>query len=256
MGLKIAGLQLDCVWEQKEKNFERVLDLAREAMQGGAQLLVLPEMFATGFSLRLNITMEEEGGITWEFLRNLAIRHNTTVIGGLVLKAHGGWGRNCAVVFDNQGNNLGVYTKCHTISLMGEHLYHEAGKGPLVVQVGDTNISPFICYDLRFPELFRTVAHRSHMMVVIASWPAVRQRHWDQLLIARAIENQCYVLGVNRVGEGGGNYYAGGSALYDPLGNLLAGLKDQEGLLMGEIDPAMVDKVREEYPFLKDKRFI
>jgi omega-amidase len=112
----------------------------------------------------------------------------------------------------------------------------------------------FICYDLRFPELFRAVANTCMLIIVIASWPDARQGHWETLLKARAIENQCYVIGVNRVGEGGGYSFIGGSAIIDPSGETIAEGREKETLLVAEIDPEKVREIRSIYPFLKDLR--
>ncbi len=253
--MKLALLQMDVAWEARPQNFRKVKRFARLAKEEGAELLILPEMFSTGFSMNLNVTVEEPGGETVSFLKQLATELELSVIGGVVLKGAGGLGRNSALVIDSHGRDVGTYTKCHLFSFMEEQRYHEPGSGPVVFDLNGIPVSIFICYDLRFPEIFRAVAERVHLMVVIASWPSARQLHWDLLLPARAVENQCYLAGVNRVGEGGGLTFTGGSAVYDPLGNRIAYGGEQETIIFAQINPAIVEKIRKDMPFLKDKRF-
>jgi len=120
--------------------------------------------------------------------------------------------------------------------------------------LNDMEAACLICYDLRFPELFRSLADRCSLILIIASWPAPRQRHWDILLPARAVENQLYIVGVNRVGEGGGHLFTGGSAIIDPAGEMVAHGGDRENLVVGEINSQRVKKVRSDMPFLKDRK--
>ncbi len=253
--MKLAAVQLDIAWEQKEKNFRKVEGLAKKAKGHGAELLILPEMFATGFSMKLSLTAEEEDGETSSFLRQLARDTGMAILAGAVFKGRNGLGRNCALAVDKEGQKLATYSKCHVFSFMGEDKYHQPGEGPIFFSLGELTVSPFICYDLRFPELFRPVAADCHLMVVIASWPSARQSHWDILLPARAVENQCYFVGVNRVGTGGGLTFTGGSAVYDPLGNRIAYAGAHETIILAEINPTTVDRVRAEMPFLRDRRF-
>lgn len=253
--MKLALFQMDVAWEARSKNFRKVKGLAKMAKEEGADLLILPEMFSTGFSMDLNLTMEETGGETVSFLKQLAAEMEVSVIGGVVLKGEKGLGRNTALAFDRCGREVAIYTKCHLFSYLKEDKYHEPGSGPVVFELDGTPLSLFICYDLRFPEIFRRVAQEVHLMVVIASWPSARQLHWDLLLPARAVENQCYLAGVNRVGEGGGLTFTGGSAVYDPIGNRIAYGGEQEAVILAQIEPTTVERVRREMPFLKDRRF-
>jgi predicted amidohydrolase len=253
--MKIAGLQYAPVWEDKPANFARVQRAARLAAEHGVDWLVLPEMFATGFSLRPERTAEPEDGPTVTFLRELAQQLRLGLIGGVVLAGGGGKGRNSAVAVDERGALLASYAKTHLIGLLGEDAAHEAGDRPHPFSLDGHRAVCFVCYDLRFPELFRQVADDCALVCVIASWPDSRQRHWDLLLPARAVENQCYVIGVNRVGRGGGLAFRGGSAVYDPLGDCLAFAGSGEDLLMADIDLDRVASIREEMPFLADRRF-
>jgi predicted amidohydrolase len=252
--MKIAALQLDIEWENRSANFARVGQFAEESAKEGVDLLILPEMFSTGFSMNPRVTAEDSNGKTACFLRDLAKRHSMAIVGGLVLKGSSDKGRNAALVVARSGDDIATYTKTHLFSFMGEDRYHEPGTGPVVFDYEGMSCACFICYDLRFPNIFQAVAQQCQIFLVIASWPAARQEQWDVLLRARAIENQCYVVGVNRVGTGDGLPYSGGSAIIDPLGNVIKTQKESEALLISEINPTLVHEVREAMPFLKDSR--
>jgi predicted amidohydrolase len=253
--LRVAGLQLDVAWEDRAANFEKARRLAFRARDEGAGLLVLPEMFATGFSMNPAVTAESPDGETPSFLKALARELGLAVVGGYVQRRRGGKGANVALAVDGRGTVLAEYAKTHLFTFVDEQLAHEAGAGPRCFAVGGIETSCIICYDLRFPELLRLVAGETKLVLCIASWGAARQRQWDVFLPARAAENQLYVVGVNRVGSGGGVDHAGGSAAYDPLGRQLAHAGDVEGLLLADVDPDAVVDVRAAMPFLKDRRF-
>jgi predicted amidohydrolase len=254
-GLRIAGLQLDVAWEDRATNFVRVRRFATEAREEGADLLVLPEMFATGFSLDTSITAEPSNGETPRFMSELAAELELAIVGGYVQRRRDGRGANMALAVDSRGKMLAEYAKAHLFSFMDEHLVHEPGAGPRPFPIHGIEIGCFVCYDLRFPEMFRLVADEAQVVVVIASWPSARQAHWDILLKARAVENQLYVVGVNRAGAGGGLEYEGGSAIIGPMGTTLAHAGEDEGLIFADIDADEVQRVRMEMPFLKDRRF-
>jgi omega-amidase len=253
--LVVAGLQLDIAWGDKPANFERVRGFAAEAKARGVDLLVLPEMFATGFLLDPAATAEGEGGQTTAFLRELARENGIAVVGGLVRLRRDGKGANVALAVSKDGRVLAEYSKTHLVSLYGEDAVHEPGAGPRPFSFAGVEMACFVCYDLRFPELFRLVAAGTRVVMVIASWPSARQRHWDLLLPARAVENQQFVVGVNRVGSGGGQTFLGGTAIYDPLGDALARGGDAEGLVVAELDLDLVDRARAGLPALRDRRF-
>jgi omega-amidase len=253
--IKVAGLQLDIAWEDRAVNFARVRKFATRARDEGADLLVLPETFATGFSLDPAVTAEGPAGETPVFLAALARELEIGILGGYVQRRRNGRGANLALAIDRRGRVLAEYAKAHLFSFMDEQRAHEAGAGPRPFVFEGVQIACFICYDLRFPELFRLVAEGARLVVVIASWPAARQAHWDVLLRARAVENQLYAMGVNRVGEGDGLRFEGGSAIVDPSGTTLAHAGSAEKLIFAEIDTGVVERVREALPFLRDRRF-
>jgi predicted amidohydrolase len=152
------------------------------------------------------------------------------------------------------GRDAALYTKIHLIGILDEDRHYGPGALPVPFAMAGVRTACFICYDLRFPELFRCVADQCDLVLVIASWPEPRRAHWHALLQARAVENQCYVAGVNRVGEGGGNAFAGGSVVLDPLGEPLARAGEEEAVISAEIDPEVVARVRRDFPFLRDRR--
>ncbi len=253
--MKIAALQMDLVWEDRAANYATARRLAREARSGGAELILLPEMFATGFSMDPSVTAEDAGGETETFLRSLATELDTTVVGGFVRHAGAGKGVNIALTVGPNGDVLAEYAKIHLIATLGEDAAHVAGDAPAFFTAGEMTATCLICYDLRFPELFRRAADRCGLMLVMASWPNARQRHWDVLLQARAIENQCYVMGCNRVGQGGGLQFDGGSVIVDPMGQVLAHGGAEPGVVQAEVAPGEVARIRSRLPFLQDRRY-
>jgi len=261
--LRVAGVQLNIVWEDLDENFSRASDLVARAAGGGAQLVVLPEMFATGFSMN-GTRVAPYGKRTRDFLGELSSRHGIWILGGYAEPGlESGPGieagqrslpRNACSLMGPDGAELLRYHKIHPFSLAGEHEQFEGGEHLPSALVEGVRVTPLICYDLRFPEPFRKAADRTDLFVVVANWPDQRVHAWSTLLAARAIENQAYVLGVNRVGEGDGLPYCGCSALLDPLGQTIASLAHQEGILTGGVDAAEVADIRRNLPFLEDRR--
>jgi predicted amidohydrolase len=160
---------------------------------------------------------------------------------------------NVAALFDPSGRLHATYAKQRVFTFAGEHESYVPGDAPVVVDIQGVRVSPFICFDLRFPELFRAVAADVDAIVLIANWPAERRAHWDVLVRARAIENQCFVIAVNRTGDGGGVHYDGGSAAYGPWGESLPNLSPaHDGTPIVSIDVERVREIRGQYPFLHD----
>jgi predicted amidohydrolase len=252
--MKVAAAQMDITWHDRSANYEKARQMAAQAKKAEAELLILPEMFATGFSMDTSITPESLQGHTPTFLRNLARELSLAMVGGFVLARDHGGPQNVSLAVDRNGNDLALYAKIHQIGLLEEDKSYEPGDWPVTFTLGELNTTCFVCYDLRFPELFRLVVDKCELIIIIASWPAVRQPHWDLFLRARAAESQCFVVGVNRVGQGGDLNFIGGSAIIDPLGQVLAHGGDEETLIVADIDPAKVAEVRSTMPFLKDRK--
>ncbi len=251
--MKVALAQMDVAWHDRRANYDKVRSMAERARENGAELLVLPEMFHTGFSLDTSVTPEGIDGPTSTFMRELAKEMKMAVVGGFVLQREGERPQNVSLAVDSTGRDLALYAKVHLIALLDEHKPYGPGTLPAPFDLNGFRASCFVCYDLRFPELFRTVAAECTLMMVVASWPSARQMHWDVLTRARAVENQCYLLAVNRVGEGGGYHFSGGSAIYDPYGEILAHGGDAETVVMADIDPKRAAEVRSSMPFLRDR---
>jgi predicted amidohydrolase len=212
-------------------------------------------MFSTGFSMNVNGIHEGSAAETEKFLVRLAQEFGVHVIGGLVTAAADGQGYNQAAVFSPEGRELTRYTKMQPFSLGAETKHYHSGKEPVFFTWQSLMVAPFICYDLRFPELFRSAVRKgAQLFTVIANWPVARIQHWITLLQARAIENQAYVAGVNRCGTDPKYTYNGRSAIVDPHGNILADAGDGERVISAEIDPKVVINWREDFPALRDMR--
>jgi omega-amidase len=250
----ILGLQFDIAWENKPANFATVRRLLAQAAPKKDSLVVLPEMFATGFSMNVNVVAEPYGGETEQFLAATARESGTYLIAGAPMRGRDGHARNKALIFSPEGELLAFYAKMRPFTPGGEKEHYIAGEHPVTFKWNETTVSPFVCYDLRFPELFRevTAAHRPELFVVIASWPDKRIHHWVALLQARAIENQAYVIGVNRIGPDPYYTYCGRSLIVDPQGAILADAGNAEGFISAELDLANLRKYREGLPFLAD----
>jgi predicted amidohydrolase len=254
--MNIVGVQLDIAWEDKAANFARVRALLADRPPAPNSLIVLPEMFSTGFSMNLAVTRQGEAREDENFLADLAREYRAFVIGGVLSPGAAEMGRNDSVAFSPAGELLARYTKIHPFSLGGEAQGHEPGRGIVTFECGGFLIAPFVCYDLRFPEIFRAAAHRgANLFIVIALWPVKRQQHWLTLLQARAIENQAYVIGVNRVGTEPQFTYAGRSVVVDPHGIIIADAGEHEGVLQATLDLATVESWRRDFPALRDAQW-
>jgi predicted amidohydrolase len=250
----VAGVQHDIDWEQPARTCERVAPLVARAAAAGARLVALSEMYATGFSMRSDRIAEPDDGPSTRFLREQALAHRVWVCGSVPTHRDGGLPVNRFVLAAPDGR-VRRYDKRHPFSYAGEHEHYDAGDEIITVDVEGVRVTPFVCYDLRYADDFWATAEQTDLYVVVANWPASRRVHWTTLLRARAIENQAYVLGVNRIGTGDGLDYAGDTCLFDPFGEIVAEADGpHEQLVCGVVDPARVREVRERYPFLRDRR--
>lgn len=250
--MKVALLQMDIAWEDVAENHRRARRLLAEAAGNGARLALLPEMFSTGFSMNAEEIAQPPGGPSESFLREEARSLGLWILAS-VPEAGETMPRNMALVVSPDGS-VTRYAKIHPFSYAGEHEHYAAGDRVVTVEIEGVRVTPFVCYDLRFPEPFRVAAADTDLFAVVANWPDQRREHWRTLLRARAIENQAYVAAVNRVGDGGRLHYAGDSAAVAPLGETLVEGDDRERVLLCEIDPAAVKKLRARFPALDDRR--
>ncbi|HEX5588082.1 MAG TPA: carbon-nitrogen family hydrolase [Acidimicrobiia bacterium] len=253
--MRVAAIQHDVVWEDPPATFELVAPLLAQAAAEGARLAVLTEMYATGFSMDTDRIAESPDGPSVGFLAEQAARHDMWVCGTVPERGASGELPANTLVLAAPGGKVFRYRKIHPFSYSGEHERYRAGDEFVTVDVEGVRCSLFVCYDLRFADEFWAVAPGTDCYVVPANWPAKRREHWRTLLRARAIENQAYVVGANRVGEGGGLEYMGDSAIIGPFGEeLVDGGEIGEAVLVAEVDPAHVADVRARYPFLADRR--
>lgn len=249
--MKIGLVQYNPVWENKEEN-KRKLDGLLQASRENYSLLIFPEMTLTGFTMNSEAFAEEEGGNSCQYFSEIARRHKSEVIAGFIEKTDSKI-YNSLVHYGLDGTLKSKYRKIHPFSFSGENIHYTRGEKPVISSTDEWKIGLSICYDLRFPELFRTYAkERAELMVVIANWPVKRIEHWKALLKARAIENQCYVAAVNRVGTDPGNEYNGFSSIISPLGEELVAVADKEMISGTDISLDGLMDVRKRLPFLND----
>jgi omega-amidase len=249
--LRVALGEYDTGWHQPDGSMNRASICVGRAASTGARLVVLPEMCATGFTMEPERWAQRVDGPVFARLSKLAEKHDVWLIAGLAMRDDAGH-HNVAAVFDPNGDLVGSYAKQRLFAFADEQEHYVAGSTSLVVDIDGVRVSPFVCYDLRFPELFRAAAPWTDLFVVLANWPAIRRPHWDTLLPARAIENLAYVAGVNRTGNGGGVQYDGGSAAYDPWGQAVAVRMAVASPSIVDVSTSRVASIRAKYPFLED----
>ena len=253
--MNIACVQFDMAWEDKRTNYAKVLNLLRAANIPRGSLVLLPEMFATGFSMNVAQIAEGQGGATEQFLAKTAREFGVFLLAGVVTRGASQRGRNECVAFSPEGTLLARYCKMQPFTLGGETASYEAGERAMVFACGEISVAPFICYDLRFPEVTRSIAaQRPQLITFIASWPNARLHHWVRLLQARAIENQCYVAGVNRIGNDPRYQHSGRTMIVDPHGEILADAGSSECVIQAKIDPVWLEEYRRTFPALADMR--
>lgn len=254
--MKVAAIQFDVALGDPESNRLSVRRLVEAAVSSeGPDLVVLPEMWNTGYCLsRVRDVADRDGEPTRGFISELCRRYRMNIIAGSVADLREGRVYNTSYVFGRDGGELGQYSKIHRFRLMHEHLYLEAGDRPLVVDIDGVRCGVMICYDLRFPELARRIALAgASAMFIPAQWPHPREHHWRTLLMARAIENQMYVVGCNRVGLMGDEDFFGRSMIVDPWGEIAVEAGATETVISADIDVDRVRRVRETIPVFEDR---
>ncbi len=252
--MRVAGVQHDIVWEDPAANFVRLSEMIGTAAGAGADLVVLTEMFSTGFSMDVDRVAEPVDGPSTGFLVEQAAAHRVWVCGSLPERPAGQALPFNRLVLAAPDGAVHRYAKIHPFSYAREHDHYASGSEHVTVDVDGVRTTLFVCYDLRFADEFWSCASDTDCYVVVANWPASRREHWRTLLRARAIENQAYVVGVNRVGRGGKLDYVGDSMIVDPLGEVLAEATGDEAIVIAEVDPDVVASVRARFPFLADRR--
>lgn len=257
--MKITAVQLDMTWEDKAANHAKTRQLLQDSPPEAGGLIVLPEMFETGFSMHPEVTCQGEDRAGEALLRELASETQCAVLGGVVNRHPDSQttlrGANQAVAFAPDGNELVRYQKMQPFSMSGESEKYPAGNSHKLFEWQGVQIAPFICYDLRFPERFRpAVQDGAELIAVIACWPSKRSEHWVRLLQARAIENLAAVVGVNRCGQEPGLEFDGRSSAFDHMGNQLFEADSASQVQHTEFDIAALRDWREQFPALRDMR--
>lgn len=248
--LRVALGEYDTGWGDPAASLDRASVCVTRGAANGARLIVLPEMCTTGFTMNPEKMAEGIDGPSFARLSTLAAVNDVWIMAGIAMRSDAGY-TNVAAVFDPEGSLIATYAKQRLFSPSLEHERYIPGVVPVVIDMDGVRVSPFICYDLRFPEIFRSAAPWSDLIVVIANWPAPRRAHWDALLPARAIENLSYVIGVNRTGSADGLTYDGGSVAIDPWGMPVM-VRVPGSPSVADISTARVSSIRRQYPFLDD----
>ncbi len=253
--MKLGLVQYSPVWEDKEANKQKIITLLKEEMND-FDLLIFPEMTLTGFTMKSKKFAEKPKGESFKFFRSIAKDYKVHVMAGIIespkKKIY-----NTLIHISPKGKLVSSYRKIHPFSYAKEDKFYNKGSKQVITKIGEWKIGLSICYDLRFPELYRYYAKkRVHLIINIANWPDTRIEHWHTLLKARAIENQCYVAGVNRVGDAPKLHYNGMSGVFDPLGRTVDIVENEERIIFAEIHKAEVEDVRKTLPFLEDIRLI
>ena len=253
--MNIACIQMDIAFGEPKKNKQTVVRYM-EQIACDADVVVLPELWTTGYDLaRLGDIADENGEHTKTFLSSLAQTYNVHIVGGSVAKKTERQITNTMYVVDRNGHVVSEYSKLHLFKLMDEHKHLQAGETTGIFSLDGVTGAGVICYDIRFPEWIRAHALQgAEVLFVVAEWPLVRLHHWRTLLMARAIENQCYVVACNRAGKDPNNEFAGHSMIIDPWGNVVAEGNEREAVITANIDINEVQHVRARIPIFTDRR--
>lgn len=252
--MKIALVQYNPAWEDKKANQEKVLSMIKNIE--GVELFIFPEMSLTGFTMKSKEMSETIQGESFRFFSSIAEDKSTNIFSGIIERRNNRI-YNTLIHIKPDGTLVKLYRKIHPFSYSSENEHYNAGVRPAVTKIKRWRIGLTICYDLRFPELYRKYGKkRTQLIVNIANWPDTRIEHWRTLLKARAIENQCYVAGVNRVGKDPKLIYTGFSSVFDPTGKEISSVENEEKVLIADIDKNSVVEVREKFPFLNDIKLV
>lgn len=251
--LTLSLVQTALHWEDKAANLamlqQKILDITAHT-----EIVVLPEMFSTGFSMQPEKLAETMDGEAVSWMKQLAAEKKIALTGSLIINEDGNYHNRLLWVLPN--GQTGHYDKRHLFAFAGEDNHYTAGSKRLIAQIKGWKINLQVCYDLRFPVWARQQsvdAPEYDVLIYVANWPQRRNHAWKTLLAARAIENQCYVIGVNRVGEdGNGIYHSGDTMVIDPLGEIVYHVADEETVHTITLDKDRLTEIREKFPFWKD----
>lgn len=250
--MKIALIQTNLIWENPSEN-RKLLEQKMNVVSLDVDLIILPEMFTSGFTMNPKIVAETMDGATIQWLKGLAKSNNCAITGSLVIQEYGKYFNRLVFVFPS--GEIQTYNKRHLFTLAGEDKVYTAGTEKLIIDYKGFKICPLICYDLRFPVFSRNTENYD-LLLFVANWPKPRINAWDILLKARAVENMSYVIGVNRLGTDNNNHqYIGHSQAVDFLGNYILEPQEKEEILILELDKSKMLETRKKLGFLDDKDF-
>ncbi len=248
--LHFSLVQYDIHWEQPARNLLKLEQMFDDNGLENCDILFLPEMFTTGFTMNAQAMAEDMSGNTLSWLQDQCREYRTDMVGSLIVKEDDKYFNR--LIWMGRDGLKATYDKHHLFTMAGEDKAFHPGSATTTVNVKGWNFRPFICYDLRFP-VWNRISNEIDVLVFIANWPERRVYHWKQLLIARAIENQAYVIGLNRVGwDGEQHYYSGASAVIDAMGKPQLSLGSSEGIQNGTLDGVSHEITRRDLPFLND----
>ena len=248
--MKIALIQIPLVWEDPKSNREYI-EQKINALEAGTDLIVLPEMFTTGFTMQPERVAEAMQGETVLWMQSLAKAKNCAITGSLVIMEEGNYYNRLLFVFPS--GEIEFYNKRHLFTLAGEDKSYTKGTQKLIIEYRGWKICPLICYDLRFPVFARNV-EQYDLLLYVANWPTIRIQAWDTLLKARAVENMSYTIGINRVGKDEKDYdYSGHSQVVDFLGNYTIEPQKTEGIFYAQLDKEALRQTRVKLGFLNDQ---
>ncbi len=249
--MKISICQLNILYEDREYNIKQAEDFIKKASSEKSEIVFFPEMSFTGFSMDTD-KIGERGTLTVDTIKDYAFKYKIKIGFGWVSKKQNK-AENRYTIIDENKAVISDYTKIHPFSYMNEDKYFVGGEDISILKINNFAISTFICYDLRFPEIFQIASKNANIIVVAANWPSARKNHWLTLLKARAIENQVYIVGVNCFGTQKDNIYSGDSCIISPHGDIILGPLEDETLKTIDIEDD-VEEYRGKYPFKKDRR--
>ncbi len=251
--LSITLIQTNLFWEDKKANI-KMLQQKIKSISEKTEIVILPEMFSTGFSMKPEIFAETMNGETVQWMKNISAQKKIIVTGSIIIEEEGKYFNRLIWMLPN--GQYGFYDKRPLFAYADEHLHYAQGNKKLIASVKGWKINLQVCYDLRFPVWSRQSSGdeiKYDLLIYVANWPEQRSPAWKTLLQARAIENQCYVIGVNRVGEGGNKvYYSGDSMIVDPLGEIIYQKNKDEDIFTYTLQKEKVEETRKHFPFWRD----
>lgn len=248
--MKIALIQTSLAWENPIENRSHLAQKITSFMED-VDLIVLPELFSSGFTMNPQAVAETMEGETVLWVQHLAKAKNAAITGSLVIEENGKYYNRLLFVYPD--GEIKIYDKRHLFTLAGEDKCYSAGEEKLILEYKGFKICPLVCYDLRFPVFARNIENYD-LLLYVANWPKLRINAWDILLKARAVENMCYTIGVNRIGTDANNHeYSGHSQLVDFLGNYLIEPQETDGVFIVEIDKEKLLETRSKLAFLNDR---